>query len=112
MGAILRFVMTQQIQLWIAKDFPYGTLAVNAVGSFLLGLLSHFLLHQINLHEALKLGIMVGLLGGFTTFSTFSVETILFLQKGDFLSASMNVLSHVSVCLILCFLGIQLAKIL
>lgn len=111
LGAILRFLMTQQVQLLFSKDFPYGTLLVNALGSFLLGFLSHYLF-TLPLHEALRMGLTVGILGAFTTFSTFSMETILFLQKGDFLTAGMNVLSNVGICLILCFMGLQLAKVL
>lgn len=112
LGALFRYLLFQQLQSLFSPGFPYGTLVVNAFGSFLLGFLSRYWLHHPFLNEELRLGITVGILGAFTTFSTFSNETILLMQEGDFLKGGINVLSNVVICLILCFIGSELAKTL
>ncbi|MBF0280644.1 MAG: fluoride efflux transporter CrcB [SAR324 cluster bacterium] len=110
-GAIFRYLCAKQIGLWLGSSFPYGTLTVNAIGSLVLGFLSGFFIeHAVN--NEFRMGLTVGCLGAFTTFSTFSYESILLLQQGDFLKLGINVLSNVLICLILCLIGLQFAKYL
>jgi fluoride exporter len=109
-GAICRFVISKQMAFLLGDDFPYGTLLVNAVGSFLLGFLSRYLLEHFVVTELVRVSILIGFLGAFTTFSTFSYESIILLQEGDLLKAAINIISNVLLCLILCFVGFQFSK--
>jgi len=109
-GAICRFVISKQMAFWLGDSFPFGTLLVNAVGSFLLGFLSRYLLEHFVVTELFRVSILIGFLGAFTTFSTFSYESITLLQEGDLLKAAINIISNVLLCLILCFVGFQFSK--
>ena len=109
-GAISRYLLAKQTHHWFGYHFPYGTLTVNALGSLLIGVLSGYFLEHTDLNNELRAGLIVGVLGAFTTFSTFSYETLLLIQEGDFWKMGLNVLSNVLICLILCFFGFQIAK--
>ncbi len=109
-GAICRFVISKQMAFLLGDDFPYGTILVNAVGSFLLGFLSRYFLEHFVVTELVRVSILIGFLGAFTTFSTFSYESIILLQEGDLLKAAINIVSNVLLCLILCFVGFQFSK--
>ena len=109
-GAISRYLVANRISLWLDSPFPFGTLVVNALGSFLLGFLSRFLLEHLVVEETVRIGILVGFLGAFTTFSTFSYESVALLQEGDMFRATANILANAIICISLCLLGLQLAK--
>ncbi|MBX2946409.1 MAG: fluoride efflux transporter CrcB [Cyclobacteriaceae bacterium] len=89
--------------------FPVGTLTVNLVGSFLIGLLWG-LAENSTLNPNVRTFLFVGILGGFTTFSTFSLETINLLRDGEFKLALVNVLLNNLVGIVLAFVGLMLAK--
>ena len=104
-GASLRFYIYQLVLNWLGKGFPFATLMVNITGSFVMGLLYQLIEHEIldiNIHRTL-LGI--GFLGAFTTFSTFSLDSLLLLQQGDVLKAAINILLNVSLCIAAAALG-------
>lgn len=107
LGASLRFGTHHLLTLWLGKGFPYGTLAVNVIGSFLMGLLFSLIEHGIVSDLPWRSLLSVGLLGAFTTFSTFSLDTLLLLQQGDWLKAILNVFLNVLVCLFAAWLGLQ-----
>jgi len=109
-GSVLRYLIQTHSLQWFGNSFPYGTLLVNVVGSLLIGFLSFILLERITVSEEVRFAILVGVLGGFTTFSTFSFETLNLIQQGNFISAMGNVLVSVSLCLFACFLGLSLAR--
>jgi len=109
-GAVLRWLMAGAVQRWTGTAFPWGTFAVNALGSFLLGFLFVWLIERSTATELVRLALTVGLLGAFTTFSTYSLESIRLLQEGALGMAAANVFGQVVVCLVLTWLGIQLAR--
>ena len=109
-GACLRYFVTTSVDSLFGKHMPFGTLTVNVVGSFALALLYGFIeRHDLSDYPYRAL-IGVGLLGAFTTFSTFSVETLTLLENGLWLKAAANVFLNVGACLIAGWLAIQLMK--
>jgi len=112
LGAVMRWYIAGFIQRLSGSSFPWGTLAVNIVGSFLLGFLFVWMLERVTVSELVRLAVTVGFLGAFTTFSTFSVETARLLQEGAFTMALGNVLAQVLICVTLAWLGMQLARTL
>jgi len=111
-GAVMRWLMASGIQRLAGGPFPWGTFAVNAIGSFLLGFLFVWLIERSTVSELVRLALTVGFLGAFTTFSTYSLESIRLLQEGALALAFGNVVGQVVVCLTLTWLGIQLARAL
>jgi len=105
-GSVLRYAMTNAVYLLGARGFPYGTLSVNIIGSVLIGVVYVFLYERTGAAPEWRLALITGLLGGFTTFSAFSLETVQFFQGGQPGKAALNVLLSVSLCLIGCWLGI------
>lgn len=109
-GACLRFFLSQLMLQWFGKGFPFGTLLVNVVGSFLLGFLYSLLEHG-QLEAALwRTTIGIGFLGALTTFSTFSVDTLMLFQQGLWLKAALNVTLNILCCLFAAWLGTQIVK--
>lgn len=112
-GAILRFLVSNGVYHWLGRDFPYGTLAVNVMGSLLLGLVVEILvLQRVALVSEFRTAILVGLFGSFTTFSTFSLETIYLLEQGNLSKAGMNVLVSVMGCLVAVWVGLLFGRAL
>ena len=109
-GSVLRYLISTGVQTMFGKDFPFGTLSVNLVGSILIGLLYVLLGERLDTNEAWRMALIVGLLGGFTTFSAFSLETFNLLQGGQPGKAAINVLLSVCLCLAGCWLGMIIGK--
>lgn len=106
-GAVIRFLVSTGIYQWLGRGFPYGTLLVNIVGSFLIGLLSETLiLQRITVALDYRAAILVGFIGAFTTFSTFSLETFYLLEQGQIGKAGLNIAVSVSSCLAAVWLGL------
>jgi len=111
-GSILRFAVSGVAQrLDPSGSFPYGTLAVNALGCLGIGLFAGLAETRQVFGPELRLFLFLGLLGGFTTFSTFGYETHALLRDGDGLKAGANVLGSVGLCLVLVWLGHALGRI-
>jgi CrcB protein len=112
-GAVLRFLVSTGVYHWLGRGFPYGTLAVNIIGSFLLGLLTEALvLNRMAFALDYRAAILVGFIGAFTTFSTFSLETVYLLQQGNVSKAALNVSISVLACLLAIWLGLLCGKLL
>ncbi len=110
-GSMLRFLVASGVSQWLGRGFPYGTFAVNTIGAFLIGFLSEVLiLQKVTMSAEYRLAILVGGLGGLTTFSTFSLETVQLLQQGQVFKAGLNVLASVGVCLLATWFGLITGK--
>ncbi len=107
-GAVLRFVISYYCNKFLGSNFAYGTLTVNILGSFLMGFL--FLYFNQVISPNLKTMLTTGMLGALTTFSTFSLETILMLQDGVYLKAFLNIVLNVVLSLMATILGMYLFK--
>ena len=109
-GALLRFWMSSGIHSFLGRGFPYGTLVVNVSGSFVMGFLYVFILEKMEINTEWQAALMIGLLGAFTTFSTFSIETMNLIEAGDISKAGLNIILSVSLCLIGCWMGMVLGR--
>jgi CrcB protein len=108
-GGILRYLLSQFLQAKVASSFPYGTLAVNIIGCFLIGVVFGFV-DRGNLSNDWKLFLATGLLGGFTTFSAFSIETLALFREGQTLSAFAYIAASVLVGLLATFIGVSMTR--
>lgn len=106
-GAVTRFLVSSGIYQWLGRGFPYGTLVVNIMGSFLLGLLTETLiLQRITITFEYRAAILIGFIGSFTTFSTFSLETFYLLEQGHLSKAALNIAVSISACVLAIWLGL------
>ncbi len=99
------------LTVWLGGGFPYGTLAVNVIGSFVLGVLVEAFALALTISPEIRALLVVGVLGGFTTFSAFSFDTILLLERGDFSRAVLNVALAVVLCVGGLFVGLRLMRL-
>lgn len=112
-GAVLRFLVSNGVYQWLGRGFPYGTLTVNVMGSFLIGLMTEALvLQRIAISMEYRGAILVGVFGSFTTFSTFSLETLYLIEQGSLLKAALNILVSISVCIFAVWIGLLLGRTL
>ena len=109
-GAVMRYGITLLVQSWTGPGFPYGTLVVNVVGSLLIGFVVVFLNHRYHGNEVLRLFLVIGILGGFTTFSTFSLDTIYLIQSGFLVKAMSNIIISFCSCVFSVYVGMEIAR--
>ncbi|MFQ5635084.1 MAG: fluoride efflux transporter CrcB [Gammaproteobacteria bacterium] len=110
-GSALRFVVSGWAQRLAATGgFPYGTLLVNVLGCLLIGLLGGLAEYRQVLEPAQRLFLMIGILGGFTTFSTFAYETLSLAQDAELVKAALNTLLQVVLGFIAAFVGFAAAR--
>lgn len=100
-GASSRYLLTLLMMEKFGPDFPYGTLLVNVLGGFLIGIIMQFSLEVVPIKAELRLFLTTGILGGLTTFSTFAHETIFLFLKGSYIVAGLNIV--LNLILTLCF---------
>jgi CrcB protein len=110
-GSVARYLMASGIQSSTGWDFPIGTVLVNILGCFLIGILYVLLVARPDPRHDLRALLMVGVMGGFTTFSSFSLETVTMAMSGNFGGATLNVVISVAACLVGTILGITLARL-
>ncbi len=109
-GAIGRYLLSSWVYSLTGRAFPWGTLAVNLLGSLLMGFFSVWLLERMSLSSEMRALLMVGFLGAFTTFSTFSLETLLLLEEGAVARAGVNIAASVITCIFAAWMGILIAR--
>ena len=110
LGAIFRFGVSNSVHRLLGRDFPYGTLVVNTVGSLLMGLCFVLLVERMAVSAEWRSALLVGLLGAFTTFSTFSFETLALFNAGAPIKALVNIMMSVMLCLLATWLGMTLGR--
>ena len=110
LGTIARYGLSTWCQQRFGAGFPVGTLAVNAIGSFLLGGIMHVGSTTDLLSPMVRLALGVGVMGGFTTYSTFNYETFRYFQTGAWVTGILNVLVTVLGCMVAGLLGFLAAK--
>ncbi len=106
LGSVARYLAVNGLAAWLGRAFPYGTLAVNVAGSFVMGLAMSLLVQRGLLGEPWRAGLMVGVLGGFTTFSAFAGETLLLAQQRP-ATALLNIGLHLALCLLAVWAGVK-----
>ncbi len=111
-GALLRYWASHGIHTLAGRGFPFGTLSVNVLGSLVMGgvYVLFFERQDMDLPDVWHSAVAAGCLGAFTTFSTFSLETLLLLRNGDHSQAVVSVFLNVGLCLAGCWMGILLAR--
>jgi CrcB protein len=109
-GALFRFWVSSGVYGIFGRGFPYGTLAVNVLGSLVMGFLYVLFMERMAASAELRAGLLIGFLGAFTTFSTFSMETLNLLEQAEILKAGINILISVVACLLACWLGLVLGR--
>ena len=110
LGSATRYGAASAVNRFAQAPFPWGTLAVNIIGSFLIGLLMVLLMKAGEWRESSRLLLVTGVMGGFTTFSSFSWETWKLVEDGRLVMAMTNILASVVICLVATFAGAMLAK--
>ena len=110
-GGMLRYLIAEFVQTRYLTNFPIGTLTVNVIGCFIIGIVFG-LADKENLTQEWRLFLATGLLGGFTTFSAFSIETIGMLRDGQFWSAAAYIFLSVILGLLVAFIGISIIKLI
>lgn len=111
-GAVARYWVSGRVYQWLGTDFPWGTLVVNVAGSFLIGLLATVLLERLPLDVEWRALLIIGFLGAFTTFSTFSWETLALIEQAQYAKAVGNALVSVVACLAATWLGVVAGRAL
>jgi len=109
-GCVSRYLISSGLNAWLGKSFPYGTLAVNMIGSFIIGIIFEVALRGSVISPTLRLALTTGFLGGLTTFSTFSFETVELFLNGNYLTGVLNTLISLVVCFLSTYLGIWLVR--
>ena len=112
LGTAARYLMSVWLLRALGPAFPYGTLAVNVIGSFLLGVIMQAGLDTTLLSPTTRVVLGTGVMGGFTTYSTFNYETLQYLQAGAWAMAGLNVAVTLFVCLAAGALGVAVARAL
>ncbi len=109
-GSVLRFLISGLGQHVAGAGFPLGTLIVNVAGCFVIGCLTAVFDRPTLIAEECRMALLIGVLGGFTTFSTFALETLTLTNTGDFFRASLNVLASVGGALLAVWLGYRVVE--
>lgn len=112
LGAAARYWLSGTVYRWASSTFPYGTIVVNVIGCFVIGFLMTSLEERFLATPALRIFLTIGMLGGFTTFSTFSFETIKMIEDAQIQYAIVNVGMTITTCLSGTYIGTLLGRLI
>lgn len=105
-GSVARLLLSRSVQILMPfESLPWGIIIVNIVGCFVIGVVYGIFELKMLMNPLWRVGLIVGILGGFTTFSSFSLDTFYFLLRGEIISALLNIFISVGVCLLATVLG-------
>lgn len=113
LGAVFRYWVSNLIYAGFGKTFPYGTLIVNLSGCLLMGILFVLIMERMDgISLELRSFVLIGLLGGYTTYSTFSIETLMLIENGQWLGAGANILATTLLCMVATWIGVVGGRLL
>ncbi len=104
-GSVMRYLLSVWVHSFAGRGFPWGTLAVNVLGCLIMGVLFALLAERAS-NGMLRAGLLIGVLGGFTTFSTFSIETVNLMLEGAFAKAAINMGASLGLCVAATWIGL------
>jgi fluoride exporter len=110
LGCWARYAMTNLVQAIYGRDFPYATLSINVLACFLMGFLFVETLERLTISPVLRIGILTGFIGGFSTFSTFAMETLLLAEQGDTNKSVLYVVLSIFLGMLATFGGAYIAR--
>ncbi len=110
-GACGRYWLSAFVYRFVEPVFPYGNLCVNVSGSFLIGFVMAFFEDRFTIMPGLRVFMTIGILGGYTTFSSFSYETVMLIRNGELFFAALNVILSIFLCLLGTYGGLWLGKL-
>ena len=110
LGALMRFWVSTAVYCWLGRGFPWGTLAVNVLGSLVMGVLYILLLERLTTGPEVRALLLIGFLGAFTTFSTFSIETFNLIEQAEIGKALLNMGVSVIACVLAAWAGVILGR--
>ena len=111
-GALLRFPISEQTDRLFLSSFPFGTIVVNVLGAFLMGLVVSYFADKVNISQNIKMFLTIGFLGGFTTFSTFNLDFYQLFSNGEILASLLYLFVTFTFTVIAFYLGLSLFKFL
>ena len=111
-GGMLRYWLSDAVQNKFSPTLPYGTLVVNILGSFIIGIVMYYLNSAELVKAEMRMFLTAGICGGLTTFSTFSFETFNLFLDGEFLFAGLNIILNLFLTLVAIFISYSIAKVL
>ena len=114
-GSLARVVVSTAVARWTGEEFPFGTVVVNVSGAFVMGLIAGYGESEpgkLLLTEPARSFLMLGVLGGYTTFSSFSLQTFVLLEQGNLTGALLNVLLSVLLCVAAIWAGFAAMRVL
>lgn len=111
LGTLLRYLTSLAAAQWFGTEFPYGTLIVNLTGSFVIGVVQQLGAEALMIPDNTRLFLTTGMMGGLTTYSAFSYETVRLMETGAWSQAWINIFVTTVICLGLCYLGMGVGRI-
>jgi fluoride exporter len=111
-GSVLRFLTALAAARWLGVDFPYGTLIVNLGGAFIIGFVQELATDTVMIPEHHRIFLTTGMMGGLTTYSTFTYETVRLMAAQAWREAALNIIGTTVGCIGLCVVGIATGRAL